>query len=140
MLWIFPTHTSAFFFTDKPVYKMEDMKGLEIRVPNAINGDFVKALGGAPISMSTPDWITSLDKGTTDGGITTVGSMYDFSISDKFKYANTFPCGCSVNWLAMNMDTWNSLSPELQKIIDDSLPSREASGYRRLGECRKADV
>ena len=100
---------------------MADVKGLELRVPNAILADFVKNLGGSPISMSTPDWIASLDKGTTDGGVTTVGSMYDFQIADNFKYSTNFAMGCSVNYLIMNMDTWNSLSPELQKVIDDSL-------------------
>ena len=123
LLWIFPTHSSALFTTEKPVRTMADIKGLEIRVPNAILADFMKNLGASPISMSTPDWITSLDKGTTDGGATTVGSMYDFQIADNFKYCTNFAMGCSVNWLAMNMDTWNSLSPELQKIIDDSLVS-----------------
>ncbi len=121
LLWIFSTHASALFTTEKAVNTMADVKGLELRVPNAILADFVKNLGGSPISMSTPDWIASLDKGTTDGGVTTVGSMYDFQIADNFKYSTNFAMGCSVNYLIMNMDTWNSLSPELQKVIDDSL-------------------
>jgi len=90
-------------------------------VPNALLADFLKGLGASPISMPTPDWITSLDKGTTDGGATTVGSMYDFQIADKFKYAANFAMGSSVNFLIMNMDSWNKLPPEFQKIIDDSL-------------------
>jgi TRAP-type C4-dicarboxylate transport system substrate-binding protein len=121
LLWIVPTLATVIYTTEKPVRTMEDIKGLELRVPNAILADFMKNLGAAPISMSTPDWITSLDKGTTDGGATTVGSMYDFQIAEKFKYSTNFAMGCSVNYLIMNMDSWNKLSPELQKVIDDSL-------------------
>lgn len=123
MLWIIPTHATIIYTTNKPVHTIADMKGLELRVPNALLADFMKNLGATPISMSTPDWITSLDKGTTDGGATTVGSMYDFKIAEKFKYATKFAMGCSVNFLIMNKDSWNKLSPEMQKVIDDSLKS-----------------
>ena len=127
VLWIIPSLATILYTVDKPVRTMADMKGLEIRVPNAINADFMKALGASPISMSTPDWITSLDKGTTDGGATTVGSMYDFQIAEKFKYATIFPLGCSINYLLMNMDSWNKLSPDQQKAIDDSLADARKS-------------
>ncbi len=121
VLWIVPTVPTLIFTIDTPVRTMEDMKGLELRVPNAILADFLKNLGASPISMGTPDWITSLDKGTTDGGATTVGSMNDFQIADKFKYGTNWSMGCSVNFLIMNMDSWNKLDPQLQKVIDDSL-------------------
>jgi TRAP-type C4-dicarboxylate transport system substrate-binding protein len=121
VLWIIPTLATVLYTTETPVRTMEDLKGLELRVPNALLADFLKNLGASPISMPTPDWITSLDKGTTDGGATTVGSMYDFQIADKFKYAANFAMGSSVNFLIMNMDSWNKLPPEFQKIIDDSL-------------------
>jgi TRAP-type C4-dicarboxylate transport system substrate-binding protein len=121
VIWITPTQPTLFYTIDKAVRKMDDLKGLEIRVPNAILADFVKNLGGSPISMSTPDWITSLDKGTTDGGATTVGSMLDFKIAEKFKYATRYPMGSSINFLIMNKEKWESLSPDLQKVIDDTL-------------------
>ena len=127
MLWIIPSLPTILYTVDKPVRTMDDMKGLEIRVPNAITADFMKALGAAPVSMSTPDWITSLDKGTTDGGATTVGSMFDFQIAEKFKYATIFPMGCSVNCLIMNMDAWNKLSPDA------------AEGHRRQSGRRTAE-
>jgi TRAP-type transport system periplasmic protein len=127
MLWIIPSLPTILYTVEKPVRTMADMKGLEIRVPNAITADFMKALGASPVSMSTPDWITSLDKGTTDGGATTVGSMFDFQIAEKFKYATIFPMGCSVNFLIMNMDAWNKLSPDQQKVIDDSLVAARES-------------
>lgn len=134
LLWVIPSLATILYTVDKPVRTMEDMKGLQIRVPNSINADFVKALGGAPVSMSTPDWITSLDKHTTDGGLTTVGTMYDFQIASKFKYATVFPTGCSVNFLIMNMNSWNKLSPDQQKIIDDSLAEARESAIAAWAE------
>jgi TRAP-type C4-dicarboxylate transport system substrate-binding protein len=137
VLWIVPSLATILYTVDKPVRTMADIKGLEIRVPNAITADFMKALGASPISMSTPDWITSLDKGTTDGGATTVGSMFDFRIAEKFKYATIFPMGCSVNFLIMNMNSWNKLSPDQQKVIDDSLADARQSAIDAWAESEK---
>jgi TRAP-type transport system periplasmic protein len=137
LLWIIPSLPTILYTVEKPVRTMDDMKGLEIRVPNAITADFMKALGASPVSMSTPDWITSLDKGTTDGGATACGSMIDFQIAEKFKYATVFSMGCSVNFLIMNMDAWNKLSPAFQKVIDDSLVAARESAIAAWAESEK---
>ena len=79
--------------------EMDDIKGLEIRVPNAILTAMIKDLGGTPVSMSTPDWVTSLDKGTTDGGATITAFIYDFQVGPKFKYATKYAMGSSTNFL-----------------------------------------
>jgi TRAP-type C4-dicarboxylate transport system substrate-binding protein len=138
VLWIIPSLATILYTVDKPVRTMDDIKGLEIRVPNAITADFMKSLGASPVSMSTPDWITSLDKGTTDGGATTVGSMYDFRIAEKFKYATIFPMGNSINFLIMNMNSWNKLSPDQQKAIDDSLADARQSAINAWAESETA--
>jgi len=122
VLFIIPSVPTGIVTVDKAVRTMEDIKGLQIRVPNQINADIQKALGAAPVSMAVTDWLASLDKGTTDGAATTVGSLFDFQIGDKFKYITMFPLGNSVNFMVMNKDKWNSLSPDVQKIVDDSLP------------------
>jgi TRAP-type transport system periplasmic protein len=137
LLWIIPSLPTILYTVEKPVRTMDDIKGLEIRVPNAITADFMKALGASPISMSTPDWITSLDKGTTDGGATTVGSMFDFQIAEKFKYATIFPMGCSVNFLIMNKSSYDKLSPDQQKAIDDSLADARQSAINAWAESEK---
>lgn len=121
VIYIIPTHPTIIYTVEKPVRKMEDLKGLELRVPNALLADFLKNLGATPVSMSTPDWITSLDKGTTDGGATTVGSMLDFQIAEKFKYATYYAMGSSISFLIMNKDSWNNLSPEMQQVIDGTM-------------------
>ena len=96
------------------------LKGLQIRVPDAVNAAAMKELGAAPVSMSTADWITSLDKGTTDGGMGTIASRLDYQIGDKLKYCTKYTLGTTTIFLAMNLDVWNNLSPDFQKIIDDS--------------------
>lgn len=121
VLWVVPTLAVVVYTTDKPVYTMADMKGLELRVPSAIVADMITALGAVPVSMSPPDWVASLDKGTTDGGATSAASLVDYQIGGKLLYATNFAMGCSINFLIMNMDSFNKLPAEFQKVIDDSL-------------------
>ena len=127
VLWIIPSLATSIFTVEKPVTVMADFKGLQLRVANAIQADFLTTLGASPISMSTPDWITSLDKGTTDGGTNTIAAMLDFQIAEKFKYMTIFPLGCTTNFLIMNMNSWNKLSADQQKAIDDSLADARKS-------------
>ena len=120
VLYMAPTHPTIFFICNKPVRTMADLNGLEIRVPSAILADIIKSLGGTPVSMSTADFVNSLDKGMVDGGATTLGSMLDFQIGDKFKYATFYAMGSSINFYIMNMESFNNLSPDMQKVIEEA--------------------
>jgi len=60
---------SGLLFTkDKPVSKMEDLKGMKIR-SHGTTAKVVKALGGIPVTMPMPELYQSLQKGVVDGAI-----------------------------------------------------------------------
>jgi TRAP-type transport system periplasmic protein len=120
-LWLVPTLPTFLYTVDKPVKTMDDLKGLQIRAPSKLVTDLVKSLGGTPVSMSMPDWIVSLDKHTTDGAATTTGTLPDFQVGPKLKYCTTYSFGTSMWFMAMNLNTYNKLSPDLQKVIDNSI-------------------
>ena len=121
LIWITVIDPNLVFTVDTPVRTLEDIKGLQIRMPNAVAADMFKALGAAPVSMSTADWVVSLDKGTTDGAATSSGSILDHQVGEKVKYCTFYSTGPGVTFLIMNKDKYNSLSPDLQKVIDDSM-------------------
>ena len=55
--------------TTKPVKTVEDLKGLQIRVPtNQIQTKGFEVLGATPVGMSLGDVYTALQQGTIDGG------------------------------------------------------------------------
>jgi TRAP-type C4-dicarboxylate transport system substrate-binding protein len=121
LIWITVIDPNLLFTVDTPVYTMNDIKGLQIRMPDAVAANMFKALGAAPVSMSTADWVVSLDKGTTDGAATSAGSILDHQVGEKVKYCTRYSTGPGVTFLVMNKEKYNSLSPELQKIIDDNM-------------------
>jgi TRAP-type C4-dicarboxylate transport system substrate-binding protein len=112
-----------FFFREKKVQTTADLKGLQIRVPSAELGTMVDRLGGTSAYMSSADMAVGLEKGTVDGntGQLTVVLAYKLSMLKYcLKISNSSFGVPTPNFMIMNKDTWNSLSPDIQKAIDDS--------------------
>ena len=73
-----------------------------------------------PVEMPMGDFITSLDKGTTDGATSSFNAVSDWQIGEKVKYCVRYPISAGVAFLIMNKEKYESLPADLQKIIDDS--------------------
>ncbi len=121
LIWITVIDPNLLFTVDTPVRTMADIKGLQIRMPSKSAGEMLKSLGAAPVEMSTADWVVSLDKGTTDGAATSVGSVLDHQVGEKLKYCTQYSTGPGVTFLIMNKQKYENLPADLQKVIDDSM-------------------
>lgn len=119
VLWI-NSSGPAVVATTKPVRTMADLKGLELRVPVPEAADTLKLLGGTPVSMTSADMVIGIKKGTVHGGLVFKEAIESFKL--PVNYVTEFGMYQSSNWfLVMNLKSWNKLSPDLQKVIDDSL-------------------
>lgn len=104
-----------------PIEKMSDMQGLKIRVAGS---DLLKReydLWGA--SVTTANWsevYTGLQTGTYDGQENPLPTADGGSISDVNKYVTYWTGVYDCIFFTMNGDLYNSLSPELQKIVDEA--------------------
>jgi TRAP-type C4-dicarboxylate transport system substrate-binding protein len=106
-------------FTNKEVNKLEDMAGLKIRTTGT-TAKIIKALGGTSVSMPMADAYDALSKGIAEGIVGPFEPMLGFKLVDVVKYAILYKAAqVNVAYVAMNKDTWNSLSPEVQKAIDE---------------------
>lgn len=121
LLWVTVADPNLLVTVKKPVRTMADAKGLQLRMPSKDAGNVLKLLGAAPVEMSTGDWVVSLDKGTTDGAVTSIGMILDHQIAEKVKYVTKYSLGTGIAFLAMNKDKYESLPADLQKVIDDSM-------------------
>lgn len=119
ILWM-NTSGPAVVATTKPVRTMADLKGLELRVPVPEAADALKLLGGTPVSMTSADMVIGIQKGTVHGGLVFKEAIESFKLPVKF--VTEFGMYLSSNWfLVMNLDSWKKLSPDLQRVIDNSL-------------------
>jgi TRAP-type C4-dicarboxylate transport system substrate-binding protein len=125
-LWLHTNDGSAFHFSStKGVSKLEDLKGLKIRAATRLNSRMLSALGATPVQMPLPSVPESISKGVIDGamvpweGVPTI-KLHEIAKSHldapdgQFKFSN------SLFAFVMNQAKYNSLPPELKKVIDDN--------------------
>ncbi len=130
MLWM-SSHPAGYLHTNKqPVHNMDDMKGLKIR-SNGPTAEMIKQLGGTPVSLPMPELYQALQKGVVDGGLWDFTASVDWKLAEVSRYDIISPdTAYSLGFfVVMNKDKWNSLDPEVQKIIDEmSIPQLKKHG------------
>ncbi len=121
LLWLQADPASCLFTKSKPVRVPEDIKGMELRAPIKPAVELYKALGAKPVSMPLADFVVGLQKGTVDGGTTNIRDIKSFKFPSVSKYFTEFALfACPAMYMAMNINKWKSLPPELQKVIEDN--------------------
>lgn len=108
------------FFTNSPVRTMEDLAGQQIRAAGG-SALAISALGGTPVSMPMSESYLALDSGIVDGILGPTDTLQGFKLAEVTKYITKTPfVGYNVVFVkVMNLDTWNSFPPSVQKIFDE---------------------
>ncbi len=103
----------------KPVSKLEDIKGMKIRA-SGLQVAPARALGAAPVGMPISDVYDSLSKGVADGGFFPYEALDGWKLGEVVKYTTeSYPSAMSSGlFVVMNKKVWESLPPDLQKIVD----------------------
>lgn len=105
--------------TRKPVQKLEDLKGLKLRV-TPLGTPIAKALGAAPVAMPMGEAYDALSKNVVDGGLLPYEVLEGFKLGEVIKYATeTWSVAFTSAWyVAMNKQKWDSIPLEWQKVIE----------------------
>ena len=102
----------------------EDLRGLTITA-NGIYIDILPQVGAAGVSLPPSDWYTSLERGVIDALCMNWNGIRAFGIEDLATHYIVYGdklglTGGGAEYL-MNLDTWNSLPEDLQKIVVDGI-------------------
>jgi len=99
----------------------DDIKGKTLRVHSDVLEKFVTGAGASGAGIPMAEVYTSLETGVVDGLITDAGIFLGFKISEVAPYATVLDIARGAMFTAMNLDTWNSLPPDIQKILGEDL-------------------
>jgi TRAP-type C4-dicarboxylate transport system substrate-binding protein len=103
----------------KPVLSLEDLKGYELRA-SGTGAKILGLLGAAAVGMPQSDVPEALQKGVIKGNVSSLEVMKDFKYAEYCHHVtgnvNLFVVSFAV---VMNMNKWNSLPPDVKKVIDD---------------------
>lgn len=119
----------------KKIRKIEDFNGMKMRAPGGIPHLCAKALGAAPVSIVGAEYYTAMQRGVIDAGIMTTYSLESYKmweVADQVVLPPVFNC-CFMLWF-VNMEKWNALGPELQKLMISTHEEMEPRFYSYLKE------
>jgi TRAP-type C4-dicarboxylate transport system substrate-binding protein len=126
------------FTTKKPVKTLADVKGMRLRVAGTWVTRTVKELGGSAVAMPAPDAYDALQKGMVEGLLIPDSGIIDFKLEDLIKYQTAEDLYVVPSVCVMNLNTYNSLPPDLKKIFDEmtgpSLRDRISTAFDAHGQ------
>jgi tripartite ATP-independent transporter DctP family solute receptor len=105
----------------RPIQKVDDIAGLKLRViPNAINVDWVSALGANPTPLAFPEVYAALDQKAIDGQ----ENPYTVIAANKFyevqKYLAVTNHQYNPQAVIVSRKLWDTLSDAEKKIFNDA--------------------
>lgn len=127
-------YTPTGVWAKKAIKSVADLKNLKIRTYDAAGVATFKAIGAAPIQLSWADVVPQL--GT--GGISAVLTSDESGINGKFwehlSHFNALPYSVAINMTHMNLDVFNSLSPELQAAVLQAAAETQELNWQRIAD------
>ncbi len=110
-----------------PLKTPDDVKGKKVRVFGKTLGEFIKAVGGAPVLTSGSEQYVAYQRGTVDAGMTGVSGVQSrklWQVMDHITVTNH----ADVEFLVLiNEKVWQGLKPEHQAAVTAAARKVEAA-------------
>jgi TRAP-type C4-dicarboxylate transport system substrate-binding protein len=126
MLWQWASALYQLHTVKKPVRTLEDLNGLKLISWTAPMNKVIRMLGAIPVDGAPADTYLALERGMADGVLCPLAPMRSFKITDAAKHHTIINLSASGFWAGVNQAKWNSLPPDLQKIIEESTGDKMA--------------
>ncbi|MAM60087.1 TRAP transporter substrate-binding protein [Maritimibacter sp. UBA3975] len=111
---------------EKPVRSMDDLVGMNIRVPSRNAGIVVQAWGANPVSMPAPEIYNAMQTGVIDGAMIDPTTLKSFKLAEVTNFVTQgMDTTISEFFLIMNRDVFADLDDTAQQAVLDA--GREAA-------------
>lgn len=119
LLGVRPLETYGMICT-RPIKTLADLKGLRIRSYGFALPAVIKALGGVPVSLGTPETYEALERKIVDCAPIGITLAHGWKYDEVAKYFIEMPLGATWGHLiAMNMEKFNALPKNVQTALLD---------------------
>lgn len=117
--YIFPENV---MWSRKKLTTLADVQGQKIRVISPEQAEFIKLLGGIPVTLGTSEVAAAIDRGVIDGALT-ASSGYGYVWRDLLKYSYRLNVSFIDSLILVNKGAWEKLQPavrtKVQAIVDE---------------------
>jgi TRAP-type C4-dicarboxylate transport system substrate-binding protein len=132
--------------TNFPVRSMADLVGRKILAPGS-SATWLEGTGAVAVDGGLTTYYTQIKTGVADGVLTILSGAYPYRIHEVAPYVTLVSIGAMVNGaMAINLDTFQRLPPELQQILRElgheysrSIGEETATRYVRALEAMQAE-
>ena len=138
VLWKFISGGNSLQTTGKEIRVPGDMTGMKI-ITGSSGIRIMQETNCSPVDLPAPEWYMALERKLGEGLYTYHYVMDLFGCTELLPYHLKLGLGSSAMLHIMNLDRWNSLPPDIQKIIEDLEPWITAETLR-VGHQMDADV
>lgn len=118
-LWLFAGEPNQILSAKKEIKTLEDLKGLKVRSPAPIMSKMLEAVGAVPVSMPVNDIYESLNKGVIDAAMAGFSTINDMKLYEVVDFISLTNVSTSSMFVVMNTDSYEGLSEDNRKFIDD---------------------
>ncbi len=101
-----------------PIRNLNDIQGVSLRASGGA-AQVLKSWGANQIGMPMSATPEALQKGTVQGLFSSLEVMKDFKFAELCKYVTMTDTPIYPFAVVMNMDKWNSLPQDVQKVMED---------------------
>lgn len=130
-------HDANIIHSKKPVTKLEDFKGMKLRVPGGMVAEAFQLLGASTVSMPGSDIFPGLERGVIDAADYVGPAVnWDLGFAQVSKYILFGPSGnmsiyqpVDLMDLTVNLGAWKKLTPALQALIERELRTYSYAHY-----------
>jgi TRAP-type transport system periplasmic protein len=121
------------FFTNKPIRKPEDLKGLRIRTPPApIWQESIRALGATPVAMAFTEMYPGLQQKAIDGVELVYNNIPGGRFYEVLKFGNETRHIMLINFEVVSAKWFASLPAEYQRILVEECDKAGEATSRRI--------
>lgn len=130
MHWTMPPQN---FWLNRPVTKLDELKGMKVRAWNPEQVEMMKLLGGSAISITSAEVIPALERKVIDGAITSALSANDWKAFEIVRtgYMVNMTMGHQV--MLVNAAELAKLSPDVRAILMAKM-KEYGPKYRKVSE------
>lgn len=122
------TSPRHFFFRDKKVTKLSDLKGLKLRVPSGqMYMDLIKSFGASPTPIPFSDLYSALQTGVVDGAEQPIKGYFSGKYYEVCKYMTFDAHQIDPSIVIVSEMLWKKLSATDKKILKEAL--KESGDY-----------
>ena len=135
-----PGAGNHFLYTQKKITRIEDLKGMKIRVP-PLTRFFVAGMGAEPVTIPPGEIYLALERGTVEGFTWPVYDGFtNFGWQEVSKFMIAHPLYRDGISIAVNVRKWNGLPEDSKKIMYQAAADTQAWARGFVAEQQAAQL